>query len=140
MNQPNHKLILAGAVFLAAPWMACYAMPQTTPADSPTTKADNTATNKGDADAGHTTADQQKMNKTDRNLTKRIRRSIMEDKSLSTYAHNVKIVSQNGAVTLKGPVRSEEEKTAIVAKAQQVAGSGNVTDNLSIAPKGSDTP
>src|SRR5260370_36342144 len=63
------------------------------------------------------TADQQKMNATDRDLAKRIRAAIVGDKSLSTYAHNVKIVAQDGKVTLKGPVRSEEEKSAIEAKA-----------------------
>ena len=57
------------------------------------------------------------MNATDRDLAKRIRSAIMDDKSLSTYAHDVKIVAQDGKVTLKGPVRSDEEKSAIEAKA-----------------------
>src|ERR1022692_300465 len=74
------------------------------------TKADNTKVNERDRDKTEATADQQKENKSDRDLTKEIRRSIVKDKSLSTYAHNVKVISQNGAVTLKGPVRSEEEK------------------------------
>ncbi len=55
-------------------------------------------------------------------MTQQIRRSIMADKSLSTYAHNIKIISQNGAVTLKGPVKSDDEKKAVVAKAVAVAG------------------
>ena len=59
----------------------------------------------------------------------------MKDKSLSTYAHNVKIISQNGMVTLKGPVRSEEEKKSIEAKANQVAGEGKVTSELDVKPK-----
>jgi osmotically-inducible protein OsmY len=50
----------------------------------------------------------------------------MKDKSLSTYAHNVKIVSQNGVVTLKGPVRSDEEKLNVEAKAAEIAGRDNV--------------
>lgn len=66
---------------------------------------------------------------------KDIRKSVLDDKSLSTYAHNVKIISQNGQVTLKGVVRSEEEKRAVRAKAEQVAGAGNVKDNLSVRPK-----
>ena len=74
------------------------------------------------------------MNPTDRDLARRIRASIMEDKSLSTYAHNIKIVAQDGKVTLKGPVRSEDEKNAIAAKATEIAGSGNVTDELEVAP------
>ncbi len=59
----------------------------------------------------------------------------MADKSLSSYAHNVKVVTTNGTVTLKGPVRSDEEKSAIEAKATEVAGAGNVTSELTVAPK-----
>jgi hyperosmotically inducible periplasmic protein len=95
---------------------------------------DNTKQNQGDANQGATTADQQKMNTTDRNITKQIRAAIYKDKSLSTYAHNVKIISQDGKVTLKGPVRSEDEKTSIEAKAVAVVGAGNVTNQLEIAP------
>ena len=84
---------------------------------------DNTKFNQRDRNPDEVTADQQKMNKSDRDLTRDIRRSIMSDKSLSTYAHNVKIISQNGTVTLKGPVRSDDEKRAVVAKAVAVTGS-----------------
>jgi hyperosmotically inducible protein len=97
------------------------------------TKADNTKVNKRDRNSGEVTADQQKVNATDRTLTKNIRQSIMADKSLSTYAHNIKIISQNGAVTLKGPVKSDDEKKAIVAKAVAVTGSADkVTDQISV--------
>ena len=95
---------------------------------------DNTKTNKRDRDKSSPTADRQKMNATDRDLAKRIRAAIVDDKSLSTYAHNVKIVSQGGKVTLKGPVRSEEEKSAIEAKATDIAGAGNVINQLEVAP------
>src|ERR1700734_1604640 len=83
---------------------------------------DNTKTNQGDANKGATTADQQKMNAADRNITKEIRSSIMKDKSLSTYAHNIKIITQDGKVTLKGPVRTEEKKAGLAAKAAAVGG------------------
>ncbi len=73
--------------------------------------------NKGDGSAGAATADHQKMNASDQKLTQTIRKSVMADKSLSSYAHNVKIIAMNGMVTLKGPVRSDDEKKAIVAKA-----------------------
>ena len=97
------------------------------------TKPDNTKVNKRDRNAGEATADQQKMNATDRELTRKIRRSIMADKSLSTYAHNIKIISQNGAVTLKGPVKSNDEKQTVIAKAVAVAGSADkVTDQISV--------
>ena len=98
--------------------------------------ADNTKTNQRDLNQNAPTADQQKDNRTDRELTQQIRQAIMQDKSLSTYAHNVKIISQNGTVTLKGPVRSEDEKQAIEAKANEVAGnSARVISELSVAPK-----
>jgi len=93
---------------------------------------DNTKVNKQDRGATATTADQQKNNLSDRELTQKIRKSVMADKSLSTYAHNVKIVAQNGSVTLKGPVRSDEEKKAIVAKATEIAGANKVTDDLTV--------
>ena len=96
---------------------------------------DNTKVNKQDRAPGAVTADQQKMNQPDRKITQEIRKSVMADKSLSTYAHNVKIVTQNGTVTLKGPVRSEDEKKAIVAKATEVAGAGKVTDELTVKPQ-----
>ena len=95
---------------------------------------DNTKTNQGDANKGATTADQQKMNAADRSITKEIRSSIIKDKSLSTYAHNIKIITQDGKVTLKGPVRSEDEKAAIESKAVAIAGANNVTDQLEVAP------
>ena len=101
--------------------------------DTDATKADNTKVNKRDRNASAVTADQQKENAADRELTKHIRRSIMADKSLSTYAHNIKIISQNGVVTLKGPVKSDDEKRVVMAKAVDVAGSADkVTDQISV--------
>jgi hyperosmotically inducible protein len=95
---------------------------------------DNTKTNQGDASKNAKTADQQKMNPADRETTKKVRSALMDDKSLSTYAHNIKIITTDGMVTLKGPVRSEDEKSAIEAKARQIAGDSNVTSNLTVAP------
>jgi osmotically-inducible protein OsmY len=101
--------------------------------DAGTPKPDNTKVNTRDRNAGEVTADQQKVSVTDQQLTRNIRRSIMADKSLSTYAHNIKIISRNGAVTLKGPVKSDGEKKAVVAKAVAVAGSADkVTDEISV--------
>jgi hyperosmotically inducible periplasmic protein len=101
--------------------------------DAPDPKADNTKVNKRDRATGEPTADQQKNNRTDLDLTKDIRRSIMDDKSLSTYAHNVKVISQNGTVTLKGPVKSEEEKKAVLSKAASiVGGSDKINDQMSV--------
>jgi len=98
------------------------------------TPADNTKVNTRDRAKGAVTADQQKENANDRDLTRRIRRALMQDKSLSSYAHNVKVVAQGGQVTLKGPVRSDQEKQTVEAKAIEVAGAGHVTNEISIAP------
>lgn len=110
------------ALFMAAAMPALHA--QTAP--------DNTKTNHRDRDQNAVTADQQKQDKSDLKTAKDIRRAIVSDKSLSTYAHNVKVIVRNGTVTLKGPVHSEEERNAVVAKATAVAGAGNVQDQLSV--------
>ena len=96
--------------------------------------ADNTKINERDKAKGAVTADQQKDNAGDRTLTQKIRQSIMRDKSLSMYAHNVKVIATDGQVTLKGPVRTEEEKRTVEDKATEVAGAGHVTNEMSIAP------
>lgn len=94
-------------------------------------KPDNTSANKQDRDSSQPTADQAKNNSPDRDLMKRIRHDIVDDKSLSTYGHNVKVIVDHGRVTLKGPVRSEREKSAIEEYARKYAGSGNVVNELS---------
>jgi len=103
--------------------------------DTKPAKADNSKMNKGDNAPSATTADSQTMTASDRELAQKIRKAIVADKSLSTYAHNVKVIAQDGTVTLKGPVRSEEEKTSVEAKAKEVAGSAKITNELTVAPK-----
>lgn len=107
---------------------------QPTGQDAPA-PADNTKVNQRDQNANEPTADQQKNNRPDSDITQQIRQAIMKDKSLSTYAQNVKIITQNGQVTLKGPVRSDDEKRAVEAKAAEIAGQNNVTSELDVQPK-----
>jgi lipid-binding SYLF domain-containing protein len=99
------------------------------------TDADSTANNQRERPAVSTTADQQGNSKSDVELTASIRRSIVAENSLSTYGHNIKIVVENGVATLKGPVRTEEEKAAIAAKAAAVVGRDHVVDQMEIAPQ-----
>ncbi len=100
------------------------------------TPADNTKTNQADLKAMHATADDQKNNTSDLTITREIRRSVMADKTLSTYAHNAKIVAVNGKVTLNGVVRSEAERTSLSEKAAQVVGHEHVVNDLKVkAPK-----
>jgi osmotically-inducible protein OsmY len=122
MNKPIIAFLLLSGV-LAAP---CVVAQSVTP--------DNAKSNKVDATNTTATADAQTNNAADLSLTKRIRQSVVADKSLSTYAHNIKIVTVNGSVTLNGVVRSEDEKGAIEAKAENIAGKSKVTSKLKIAP------
>jgi osmotically-inducible protein OsmY len=97
------------------------------------TQPDNTAANKGDQSRAAVTADSQKMNAMDRDTTAKIRRELMADKSLSTYAHNVKVIAQNGVVTLRGPVRSDEEMKSVVSHATDVTGTSyKIVNELSV--------
>jgi hyperosmotically inducible periplasmic protein len=107
----------------------------TTPkADSSREAADNSGINKRDNGSTEPTADQQRNAHSDVDLTAKIRRSIVGDKSLSTNAHNVKIIAQNGLVTLKGPVQSEAEKNTIEQKASSIAGQSNVKNEIDVQP------
>ena len=90
-----------------------------------------------DKEPGHVTADQQKENKPDRQLTQQIRKAVEADKTLSMSAHNVKIISRDGMVTLKGSVKTDDEKKSIEDKATEFAGAGKVTNEITVAPSGS---
>ncbi len=96
------------------------------------TKPDNTSVNKRDRTTGAPTADQQSNSDADLKTTQAIRKAIVADTSLSTYAHNIKVITMNGKVTLKGPVQNETEKTTVEKKAAEVAGAANVTNDISI--------
>ena len=124
MNSRISATVLIAATFLAnAP-----AFPQGTAA------ADNSKSNKIDPSARAATADDQKNDKQDLLLAQQIRKSVIADKSLSTYAHNVKIVAVGGNVTLSGVVRTQAEKEAVGTKAQAIVKQGSLTNNLKIAP------
>lgn len=99
-----------------------------------TVAADNTGTNKRDRAEAEKTADQAKNDKSDVELTAEIRRAVVGDKSLSTNAHNVKIIVQGGRVTLKGPVASKAEQATVTKLAADVVGRGKVTDEMAVAP------
>jgi len=127
VNSMKHSQVLLIILFCTA---AVIGYGQTTDTG---TKPDNTKVNQRDRSASEVTADQQKVNAADQELTRQIRLSIMADKSLSSYAHNIKIISQNGSVTLKGPVKSDDEKKSVMAKAVALAGNADkVTDQVSV--------
>jgi len=97
--------------------------------------ADNTGRNERDREGTTLTPGDQSSNEADVELTRRIREAVVADDSLSTNAHNVKIITINGKVTLRGPVESEAERAKIVATAQQLAGKNKVDNKLEIANK-----
>ena len=129
------KVPQAIAIALALLLSAASAVPSRAQSAEGQVKPDDTKVNKRDKNPGEVTADQQKMNASDRNLTAKIRKSIMADKALSTYAHNVKVISRNGTVTLKGPVRSDDEVKSLMSKATEAAGSADkVVNQMSVKP------
>jgi len=118
-------------VALFAGWLSAgflsLAAQQATP---PPPRPDNTKVNKQPG----LTADQQSQTKEDLALVQQIRKAILADKTLSTNAHNCKVITRDGTVTLRGPVGSTKEKTAIGNIATKIAGAGKVTNILTIAP------
>jgi osmotically-inducible protein OsmY len=89
---------------------------------------DNSNQNKNQQDS----ADNQPNVTSDRHTTAQIRKAIIADKSLSTYAHNVKVITVNGAVTLKGPVSSEDEKQKVASDAASVVPADKLTNELTV--------
>jgi osmotically-inducible protein OsmY len=65
-------------------------------------------------------------------LTRKIRKAVVDDSSLSVLAHNIKIISANGNVTLRGTVKTQSEKAAIANKAQTIAGADKVDNQLEV--------
>ena len=102
----------------------CFALPLANAQNAP----DNTRQNKHES----VDADQQSNAKSDVQISASVRKAIMADKELSTYAHNVKVITKNGQVTLKGPVKSEEEKDKVFAAATSVVASGKVVNQLTV--------
>jgi hyperosmotically inducible periplasmic protein len=131
MNLIRSKIVAAASPLVLAvvlcPPAVVFGQDQSTP--TPSTAPDNSAKNKHHK----MTADQQTNAAGDRDLTEQIRKSIIADKSLSLYAHNVKIITINGMVTLKGPVKSDAEKQTVANLAVKAAGGQEkVTNNITV--------
>lgn len=92
------------------------------------TAPDNSAKNKSQT----TTADNQNNSKADRMTTAQVRKAIIADKDLSLYAHNVKIIVLDGNVTLKGPVKSEGEKSKVAADVANVVSADKISNKLTV--------
>ena len=120
MKSIRKTLVASAALAAVCLFVPVFATAQAAP--------DNTKQNQDHA----TTADSQSNASADRATTAKVRKAIMADKNLSTYAHNVKVITSNGQVTLKGPVKSEEEKQQIVSDASAVVSAENVTNQLTV--------
>ena len=103
------------------------------PSQTAAVAADNSAQNVRDRNDATKTPGDQSENEADRTISQNVRQAVVADDSVSTNGKNVKIITVDGMVTLRGPVKSEKEKTSIGAKAQQVAGVKRVDNQLEIA-------
>jgi len=101
---------------------------------SVTNEVDNTRVNVRDRAEQTLTAGDQGATEADRDITQQIRKSLNDDNALSTTAKNVKIITVNHKVTLRGPVSTEAEKSTIATLAKGIAGEGNVEDELEVKP------
>ena len=116
--------VILGAFGLASPWPR-----------SSSQNSENAQVNRPSNSPSSASEDEQAQSTKDRELARKIRRAVVADKTLSIYAHNIKIIARDGVVTLKGAVRSAQEKNAITAKATQIAGANNIKDEVTVKPR-----
>ena len=93
---------------------------------------DNSRVNSRDKGDSTLTAMDQGSSEGDRKITQQVRQLVMKDGSLSFTAKNVKIITVNGKVTLRGPVNTDQERAAIEAAAKKIAGEGKVDNQLEV--------
>ena len=103
-----------------------------TATDESKVDADNTAKNQRDRSAEAVTSGDQSNSREDLKITQAIRKALMKERSLSVTAKNVKIITANGQVTLRGPVKSADEKSRIDQLAKSAAGNAKIDNQLEI--------
>jgi hyperosmotically inducible periplasmic protein len=125
-------LLLSVGLFALGGYVGTVYPTEKTPAPPAQTAPDNTGRNVRDRGGATITPGDQSESEADRTLTQQLRKAVMADDSLSTMAKNIKIITANGVVTLRGPVQSPHEKEVIAAKAQQIAGMNKIDNQLEI--------
>jgi len=100
--------------------------------DNEKTKPDNTVTNDRDRSGETKTSGDQSNSSADLKITQAIRQALMKDRELSTTAKNIKVITANGQVTLRGPVKSAQEKAKIDQIAKSAAGGAQIDDQLDV--------
>jgi hyperosmotically inducible periplasmic protein len=129
-------LPLFGSLLMVYSSQAQQAKPSpSNPAASDSNEADNTKRNSSEQNKSTDTAEKQSNSKDDLALTQKIRQAVMKDGSLSMNGKNVKIIAQDGKVSLKGPVDSQQEKDTIAAEAGEIAGKDKVDNQLEVKAK-----
>jgi hyperosmotically inducible periplasmic protein len=96
------------------------------------TKPDNTAINERDRSGETQTSGDQSNSSADLKIIQAIRQALMKDSELSTTAKNIKIITNNGQVTLRGPVKNAQEKAKIDQLARSAAGGAKIDDQLDV--------
>jgi len=120
------RVLIVGSLALALTAASSVARAENYPAD-------NTGKNVRDRSGNTMTAGDQSEDTGDVKITQQIRKAVVSDDSLSTDAHNVKIITTGGVVTLRGPVANAAEKAKITATAQKIAGVKHVNNQLEVA-------
>jgi hyperosmotically inducible periplasmic protein len=136
MRKSTNILGLTLAMACSSGWAEDYNGRETPPLaaeGSVTNDANNTGINDRDNNDAAVTAQTQSNDSGDIELLSTIRQEIVEEDTLSTSAHNIKIVTNNGAVTLRGPVNSSVEKSKVEILVQQISGVESVDNQLEVA-------
>lgn len=129
MKAANYTgLLLSGLLLLYAAQSLGYQASPTSTGQPP----NNSKTNQRDAQGAHPTPQNQPNNKADVELAARVRKAIVGDHSLSTTAHNVKLIASDGVVTLRGVVRNADEKARVESIAGGTAGVSRVDNQLDV--------
>lgn len=115
---------------LVLAWLCAVSLAAT--AANEKTNPDNTAMNKRDRSGETQTSGDQSNTSADLKITQAIRQALMKDSGLSATAKNIKIITNNGHVTLRGPVNNSQEKAKIAHLAKSAAGSAKIDDQLDI--------
>src|SRR3954447_25349048 len=100
--------------------------------DNGKTKPDNTVTNQRDRSGDTATSGDQSNSSADLKITQAIRQALMKDGELSTTAKNIKVITANGQVTLRGPVNNAQEKAKVDQIARSAGGGAKIVDELDV--------
>ncbi|MDQ6647413.1 MAG: BON domain-containing protein [Pseudomonadota bacterium] len=133
--RPIRSLFTSASVFALLAMTATATLAQQSAPSSASPRSvsvDNSGVNKRDRSSHTKKPTDQPNDKSDIHLAAAVRRAVVKDKSLSMSAHNVKLVAAQGAVTLRGPVKSVDEKNRVEADVKRVSGVSSVNNQLDV--------